>query len=252
MNKVILLLCFILVSTGCATQQPLLWQGDFETGDLSQWSYLLNPQGLSVQETCVKAGRYAGRARITGEPDMLWHGNEKLNRTEFSHKPSAERTGEGQETYFGWSFYLPQPLTEDKHEIGYWESDKSYQQMLRFNITGQDFSFQESAANAPFWVKPGFASPGVWHDVVLHIGWSTDAQKGFAQVWLDGEDMGKQFFKTRYAADESMFTQIGILRARDERVETIYIDNVREAPDLDTVKKAFGGARSVTCSEGAS
>lgn len=228
MNRIITLLCFTLIITGCATRQPLLWQGDFETGDLSQWNYLLNPQGLSVQEDCLYEGRYAGRAVITGEPDMLWHGNENLNRTEFSHKPSTERIGEGQETFFGWSFYLPQPLSEQKHEIGYWESDKSYQQTLRFNIIGQDFSFQESAADSPFWVKPGFALPGVWHDVVLHIGWSTNAQKGFAQVWLDGEDMGKHFFKTLYAADEGMFTQIGFLRARDEQVETIYIDNVRE------------------------
>ena len=247
MSRTISLICFILMSTGCATRQPLLWQGDFETGDLSQWSYLLNPQGLSVQENCVYEGHYAGRAMITGEPDMLWHGNEKLNRTEFSHKPSAGRIGEGQETFFGWSFYLQQPLSEHKHEIGYWESDKSYQQMLRFNIIGQDFSFQESAANSPFWTKPGFASPGVWHDVVLHIGWSTDPDKGFTQVWLDGENMGKQFFKTLYAADESMFTQIGILRARNDQVETIFIDNVREAGDLDTARKAFDGARSVNC-----
>ena len=235
MSRTISLICFILMSTGCATRQPLLWQGDFETGDLSQWSYLLNPQGLSVQENCVYEGHYAGRAMITGEPDMLWHGNESLNRTEFSHKPSAGQIGEGQETFFGWSFYLQQPLSEHKHEIGYWESDKSYQQMLRFNIIGQDFSFQESAMNSPFWTKPGFASPGVWHDVVLHIGWSTDPDEGFTQVWLDGENMGKQFFKTLYAADESMFTQIGILRARDERVETIYIDNVREGQDLEQV-----------------
>ena len=247
MSRTISLICFILMSTGCATRQPLLWQGDFETGDLSQWSYLLNPQGLSVQENCVYEGHYAGRAMITGEPDMLWHGNESLNRTEFSHKPSAGQIGEGQETFFGWSFYLPQPLSEHKHEFGYWESDKSYQQMLRFNIIGQDFSFQESAANSPFWTKPGFASPGVWHDVVLHIGWSTDPDKGFTQVWLDGENMGKQFFKTLYAADESMFTQIGILRARNDQVETIFIDNVREAGDLDTARKAFDGARSVNC-----
>ena len=32
-----------------------------------------------------------------------------------------------------------------------------------------------------------------------------------------------------------MFTQIGILRARDDRVETIYIDNVREGRDLKQV-----------------
>lgn len=245
MNKIAFLILSILISTGCTTHNTLLWRGDFETGDLSQWSYLLNPQGLSVQDHCVYEGQYAGQARITGEPDMLWHGNENLNRTEFSYKPSSEQTREGQQTFFGWSFYLPQPLSQNKHEIGYWESDKSYQQMLRFNIVGTDFSFQETAADAPFWIKAGFASAGAWHDVVLHIGWSTDPKKGFVQVWLDGEDMGKQFFKTLHAADENMFTQIGILRAREDRVETIYIDNVREAADLRMIRKTASGRAAV-------
>lgn len=244
MNKIIFLLLSILISSGCTTQEAHLWRGDFESGDLSQWSYLLNPNGLSVQDTCVYEGQYAGQAMITGEPDMLWHGNENLNRTEFNYKPAAERIGEGKETFFGWSFYLPQPLSENKHEIGYWESDKSYRQMLRFNITGEDISFQESAAATPFWVKPGFASAGKWHDLVLHIGWSTDATKGFTQVWLDGEDMGKQFFKTLHASDESMFTQIGILRAREDRVEKIYIDNVREGKSLKQVR---WDNKAVTC-----
>lgn len=248
MNKIIFLLFVILISTGCTTHHASLWRGDFETGDLLQWNYLLNPHGLSVQNHCVYEGRYAGQATITGAADMLWHGHENLNRTEFSYKPSAERVGEGQQTFFGWSFYLPQSLSENKHEIGYWESDKSYQQMLRFNIIGNNFSFQETAAAAPFWIKHGFASPGVWRDVVLHIGWSTDPQKGFVQVWLDGEDMGKQFFKTLHAADESMFTQIGILRAREDREEKIYIDNVREAADLRTIRKTAGGRAAVKCS----
>lgn len=242
-NVTFLLLC-MLIGAGCATQQQPLWRGDFESGDLTQWSYLLNPHGLTVQQECVYEGQYAGRARITGEPDMLWHGNAHLNRTEFSYKPPAERTGEGQETFFGWSFYLPESLSENKHEIGYWESDSSYQQMLRFNIVGQDFSFQETAQAEPFWTKTGFASPGRWHDVVMHIGWSTDAKKGYAQIWLDGEDMGKHFFKTLNAADESMFVQLGILRAREESVETILIDNVREARNLKQVLQGADQARA--------
>jgi hypothetical protein len=247
MKKILVSACLIAAATtGCSSAPDALWRGDFESGDLSQWSYLLNPQGLSVEESCVYQGEYAGRVTITGEPDMLWHGNESLNRSEFSYKPAAGRVGEGLETFFGWSFYLEAPLTDNKHEIGYWESEKSYQQMLRFNILGQDFSFQESAQSQPFWVKENFASPGEWHDVALHIGWSTEAAKGFVQVWLDGEDMGKQFFKTLFAADEGMFTQIGFLRARDDQVETMIIDNVREGHNLKQVLQGFDN-KSLAC-----
>lgn len=228
-------------------QDELIWQGDFETGDLKQWSYLLNPQGLSLETACVYEGRYAGRAQLTGEPEMLWHGNENLNRTEFSYKPEAGRIGEGRDTFFGWSFYLEQPFSEHKHEIGYWESEKSYQQMLRFNIHGQDFSFQESAQAAPFWVRKNFAVAGVWQDVVIHIHWSTNAEKGFAQVWLNGETMGKHFFKTLYSADEGMFTQIGILRTREDRVESIIIDNVREGKSIKQVLRGVDAQKRRLC-----
>lgn len=233
--------------TGCSTSPPLLWRGDFETNDFSQWAYLLNPQGLSIEKTCVYDGEYAGRVTINGNADMLWQGNRYLNRSEFSYQPAADLIGEGKETFFGWSFYLETPLTDEKHEIGYWESTKHYQQMLRFNIVGQDFSFQASAQPTPFWTKKNFARAGIWRDVALHIYWSTDANKGFVKVWLDGKYMGEENFATLYAADENMFTQIGILRTQEETVESILIDNVHHGANIESVMKTFNNKRSKYC-----
>jgi ribose 5-phosphate isomerase A len=68
----------------------LLWRGDFETGDFSQWTYLLNPQGLSIEKACVYDGEYAGRITINGNDDMLWQGNRYLNRSEFSYQPAND------------------------------------------------------------------------------------------------------------------------------------------------------------------
>ena len=121
----------------------ILWQGNFETGDISQWSTPINPAGLSVTSECVFDGKHAGKVRLTGDESFLWKGNKFLNRSEFHHRNSAGMTHEGKDTFFAFSFYLPKKLSEHKHELGYWESDKSWQQTLRFNITGSELSFQE-------------------------------------------------------------------------------------------------------------
>lgn len=233
---------------GCASKPGgIYWRGDFEHGDLRQWNYWVNPQGLAVEENCVYAGKYSGRATINGSPEMLWLGHQHLNRTEFNYQPENGRVGEGKDLFFGWSFYLEQELTDTRHELGYWESAKKYQQMFRFNLHGQKFSFQETAQAEPFWVKDNFATVGVWHDVALHIHWSTNDQLGSVSVWLDGVYVSSQKFKTLFAENENMFTQIGLLRDQQAAVETILIDNVRAGENIDAVLSAFSKEKPVSC-----
>lgn len=225
--------------------QPLIWRGNMESGDLSQWHYLANPAGISVVEDCVYDGEYAARIAIDGSEQFLWNGREDLNRSELNYRPAS--TGEGEDTYFGWSFYLPAALADARHELGYWESADSWQQQMRFNIEGETFSFQLSSAGERFWEVPGFATPGVWRDVAMHIHWSSDADKGFVEVWLDGESMGKTPMATRVNDTDPMFTQMGILRDRREETEVIYIDNAREGETIEAVLQAFDANRPVTC-----
>lgn len=210
----------------------ILWQGNFETGDMSQWHTAINPAGLSVITDCAFDGKHSGKVRLTGDESFIWKGNKFLNRSEFHHRRAAGNTDEGKDTFFAFSFYLPEKMTEHKHELGYWESDKSWQQMLRFNIAGNELSFQESAAKDVFWKLPDGATPGKWHRLALHIHWSTDPKLGSAEVWVDGQHMGKNYFKNLPATDALMFTQIGILRTQEETVEEIFIDGALETDNL--------------------
>ena len=213
-------------------QSAILWQGNFESGDMSQWDSPINVAGLSVTDSCVFDGKHAGKVRLTGDESFLWMGNKFLNRSEFHHRRAAGATHEGKDTFFAFSFYLPQTLSEHKHELGYWESDKSWQQMLRFNIAGSELSFQETAAKEVLWKLPEGAAPGQWHRVALHIHWSTDATIGSTEVWVDGKHMGKHHFKNLPTKDALMFTQIGLLRTQEDRVEEILIDGAVETDNL--------------------
>lgn len=234
MKKSLTLFCsaIALITTTQLTNASILWRGDFETGDISQWNTPINSAGLSVTSECVFDGKHAGKVRLTGDDSFLWKGNKFLNRSEFHHRNSAGMTHEGKETFFAFSFYLPKKLSEHKHELGYWESDKSWQQMLRFNITGSELSFQESAAKNVLWKLPEGAAPGQWHRVALHIHWSTDPKLGSAEVWVNGKHMGKNQFKNLPTKDALMFTQIGILRTQEATVEEILIDGAMETDNL--------------------
>lgn len=221
-----------LFSLSHFSNASILWQGDFETGDISQWNTPVNPAGLSVTSECVFDGKHAGKVRLTGDDAFLWKGNKFLNRSEFHHRRAAGNTHEGKETFFAFSFYLPKKLSEHKHELGYWESDKTWQQMLRFNIVGSELSFQETAAKEVLWTLPEGAVPGQWHRVALHIHWSTDPEVGSAEVWVNGKHMGKNHFKNLPTTDALMFTQIGILRTQEKTVAEILIDGAMETDNL--------------------
>jgi len=229
LHPLILLGC---IAASLNANASILWQGDFETGDITQWGTPINPAGLSVTSECVFDGKQAGKVRLTGDESFLWKGNKQLNRSEFHHRGTAGMTHEGKDTFFAFSFYLTKKLSEHKHELGYWESDKSWQQMLRFNITGSELSFQETAAKEVLWKLPLGAAPGQWHRVALHIHWSIDPQLGSAEVWVDGKHMGKNQFKNLPLKDALMFTQIGILRTQEDSVEEILIDGAIETDNL--------------------
>ncbi|HYQ16226.1 MAG TPA: heparin lyase I family protein, partial [Polyangiaceae bacterium] len=115
----------------------LLFHGDFETGDLKQWGYLLNEEGLSVVTDPVVDGTHSGKVQIT--KDDLWSNG--LNRVEVQYKPDAARVSDGAESFYGYSFNVPEALSADNHQILYWETDSTYQQVMHVAIEGQKIYF---------------------------------------------------------------------------------------------------------------
>lgn len=222
----ILIVMTTLVSGQLASAKTL-WKGDFETGDLTQWPYLVNKQGLSVSHQCVFEGESAGLVSLSGSEDFLWNGRDELNRSEYHYKPPAESIREGKNTYFGWSFLLPEALVGQRHEIGYWESTSSYQQMFRMSLEGSQLNFEETSSGRVILTEKDFAVPGRWQDIALHIHWSVVPAKGFVQVWLNGKNKGRYSLQTLYKSDEAMFVQVGLLRKRIDATELMFIDNAR-------------------------
>ena len=74
------LLLFISAATVSA---EVIWRGDFETGDTSQWKGAPK-DGVTVVKEPVRAGKYALRIDGTNAAKKG-----KLDRIEFQHQPKA-------------------------------------------------------------------------------------------------------------------------------------------------------------------
>ena len=220
---------------GCATARAPTpashaprWRGDFETGDLSQWSYLLNPRGLSVVDSPVVQGRHAARVEIT-ERDLWPNG---LNRVEVEYKPPRSALAEGRRSCFAWRFFLPAALSEARHQIGYWESYPSYKQIMSFEVRGQTISFvTRMPTEHVHWTAPGAVTPNVWHQLATCATWSTDPAAGLVDVWFDGKQVVARGV-ARTLWDNPNFVQIGILRDVPVGPEVMFLDDAIEDADF--------------------
>ncbi|XXX79471.1 polysaccharide lyase [Sorangium sp. So ce134] len=225
------------VTTG-ASAAPV-WTGDFETGDLKQWDTSLNGEHISVVTSPVLQGTRAGQIQLTN--DARWPNG--IKRVELNHKPAAGRTAEGKETYFAWSFYLPEALAADPPtQIGYWESDQTYNQMMSFEVVGQNISFAtRKPANKVHWEAAGKVTPGVWHRIALHIKWSTNQSQGSVDVWFDGEQVVTGGQAQTLADGNAHFTQLGLLRNPAEFTDSpiIILDDAVEGDTLEDVRPAL-------------
>ncbi|NUO49557.1 MAG: concanavalin A-like lectin/glucanase-domain-containing protein, partial [Polyangiaceae bacterium] len=214
----------------------VVWVGDFEGGNLDEWSGVLNGETISVVGDPTSSGTQAGRIQLTN--DSVWPNG--LKRVELNHRPDDARTAEGAQTFFAWSFYLPETLPDDpSQQIGYWESNQSYQQMMAFEVSGENIRFDtRQPQNQNHWNQDGVVTAGTWHRIAMRIFWSKDPAQGQVDVWFDGEQVVTGAGAKTLADDNAHFTQVGLLRGAFEFNDSpvIVIDDAAEGDTLEDVR----------------
>jgi hypothetical protein len=228
------LLLAVLSASAATVSAEVIWRGDFETGDTSQWKGAPK-EGVAVVKDPVREGKYA--LRIDGT-DAAKKG--KLDRIEFQHQPKPPGTADGTERYFGWSVYLPKKLTDASHSLAYFETRNSWSQLMAFEVKSEDILFTTRVPYKQQWSGKGKMTAGKWHDFAVRVLWSRDPKKGYVEVWFDGEKV-VPLTKTATLKDENVaFFQIGLLRETSEVSETIVIDHVIEGTSLEDVAPPAG------------
>jgi hypothetical protein len=234
------LTALLLLLPSMASAQEV-WRGDFETNDTLQWDGELNgmvggEDRVVIVRDPVFEGMYAARIELTN--DAVWPNG--LKRVELHHAPAAGRTLEGSELWFAWSFFLPETLPRDPdQQIGYWETDVSYQQLMAFTLIGSDLRFSTNRPDwQEHWVGTGVVTPLRWHRIAMHIVWSTDPATGTVDVWFDGEQVVLAAHAATLVDGNPAFTQLGLLRGAVEFTDrpVIVVDDAVEGDSLESVR----------------
>lgn len=228
--------CLMLMlgaTTPWVANAEMLWKADFEAGNFDNWSYLLNKQGLSISTNHSSEGKFAAKITVQGKPDYLWHAKPYLNRVELQHKPKT--VAPDKDTYIAWDVMFPKLLSNKRHEFAYWETDRRYQQIMRFDIAANRISFKFSDQKDVLW-EFSELKPLTWYSMAMQIHWSDDAQKGSVSIWFDDEKvLDNANMITLPDISEKAFIQLGILRDLHPQSETLWLDNVREADNIEAL-----------------
>ena len=182
-----LALALVVTLAGCGggdSRSPSTFAGDFETGDLSQWSETreAQPGRISVVESPHRQGRYAGRFEVR-PGDRVSTGE----RAEVLRDPSGDER-EGDTFFYAWSAMFPDDWTEPPGWgiILQFHSPFFVSPPLAVNARGNELRVQ--GGGGQFDDRRTFGATilptlrkGVWHDFVMQVHW--DHAHGRVKVW---------------------------------------------------------------------
>ena len=106
---------------------------------------------------------------------------------------------------------------------------------MAFEASGEDIRYSTRVPYALHWNGKGKLTAGRWHDFAVHVLWSRDPERGFVEVWFDGEKVVPKTMTATLKDENPAFFQIGLFRKTSEVPETIIFDHVVEATTLAEV-----------------
>ncbi len=219
----------------------VVWTATFEAGDLSEWKPGVNAtkdarKNVEVLGERVLSGKFAGK--IVVHPDDTFTFNQ--NRVDIQHPSTL--TDEGKDMWLSGHYFMPEDA-KVRNEIGFFESNVSFQNVMDFWVEpkqggGTTINFGVGfLGETKLWTAD--FTPNAWHQLAIHVLWSTDAQKGTVDVWFDGAQVVTGHKRKTKADANTLFYQTGLHRKDIAQfTETIYFDDFIEADSMVDVKIA--------------
>jgi len=173
----------------------LLFSGDFETGDLSQWegAQRADPGRVTVVTRPVDQGRFSGRFEVR-KGDSVAKGSGNGNRAEvLARRQDGDGVWpdrEGTERYYGWSTYFPRnyPVVRKAWQtFVQWKNKGSGSSPIAMGIYNGRMHLHAKVRGGPagkLWKAP--LVRGRWQRFVMHVKWSPDPRVGFVELWHNG------------------------------------------------------------------
>jgi hypothetical protein len=224
----------LLVCLSTAAHASVVWRGDFETADLSQWTHFEGlASRLTVVPSPVRQGKYALRTELR-QGDIASNGTR--NEMDWVYQQT-----EGMDLYYAWSTLFPaeypkvtgfQTFTQWHHNVG------GGAPPLHFDVLVDQIVFVRSTGGyQALWSAP--LVRGVWHDFVLHVKWSADASTGFVELWYDGQKVLEKTAGATLIPGTWVYLKQGLYRDNAiVPVAVLYHDGMTVATTLEDVLPA--------------
>ncbi|HTI33121.1 MAG TPA: heparin lyase I family protein [Miltoncostaea sp.] len=173
----------------------LLRTGDYDTGDLSQWSghQSLRPYSLTLVHSPARQGAYAARfeVRAGDDPICAAGGGCYGDRSEVQ-MGTNER--EGDERWYSWStMFAPDfPRYSAWQVVSQWHAQADGSPPIGFFVQNDQLVLEfhrYAAPGQPIDIVDAWRGPldrGRWQDIRLHVKWSGSDAVGFVELWING------------------------------------------------------------------
>lgn len=215
----ILALSLSVLCLSSAASASVLWRGDYETGDISQWSgYEGIPSRFTLVQSPLRQGKYALQVMLQ-QGDIASSGTR--NEVENAGMPDVE----GDDHWYSWSTLFPAdfPAPPTWQVFTQWHhSGCCGSPPLEFDVLGETIQISHQGSDI-LWSAP--LVRGVWHDFVIHVYFSSTA--GYIEFWYDGQKaLGKTPVQTLNPGEYDYLKQGLYRNASITQTATIYHDGM--------------------------
>lgn len=227
----------------------IVWRGDFETGDRSQWTrtQMVSEDRLAIVTSPKREGRYALKATVRKGDDPI---NSSGNRNELV-RMTLEPAGSEYYYKFSTMFAPDFPSVKTWQLFTQWHHEGSggsppvefyvYGEEIRLNIGGNPGTI----------VWRGNLTRGAWQDFVFHVKWSPDPKVGFVELYHNGKlVLPKRYIATQFSGQRN-YLKVGLYRNETvSPVGVVYHDGWIMARKLeDVMPSAKSAAAEPTVAE---
>lgn len=213
-----------------------LWRGDFETGDVSQWTKLqsVSRDRIQIVEDPVQEGRYAAKVTVKYGDDPIGASG---NRNELVY--TADEPADGEVRWYRWHVLWP----EDYQSADTWQLFTQWHHWigggsppLAFYVRNEDLHL--GIPDGVLWRAP--LERGVWHEFVFGVRWSADPSVGWVELELNGEPvLARTPQRTLLPGTGSVYLKQGLYRSTTIRFDqTVFVDGMTIATTREGVLPA--------------
>ncbi len=262
----------IVLITAMPTFATVLFNGNFETADHSQWSDLSwnldrpEAEQFEIVTDIVREGTYAARMTVHDGDEFLDTGGERVQL----ERPDAYNEEEGTEYWYSWSTFFPadwQNLTnapDDWLLIADWHATNNADfseicqplqielngnnqliaTILSGNVTGYDCFNGSGTANYFDQVIVDGLDLGKWNDFVIHVKWTVE-DTGVVEIWHKTDDEAtftkvlnqsgiptRQYVNNKANSDTPYFILAHYRSEEQAHTSVLYQDAFRQATSL--------------------